>query len=570
MMDNLLSNDPEVSYVHQTNLMGTPPYSTILPPAGYVPSATAQGGTDGDGTLYEVLNPLIAQYASYFNTTTTPYVQLTLGGVGATLADQSAWSGVLAQATPSVSASETGGVVTVTDSGAVAVNVPVTVPPGTTVNGAAFGQAYGGDLSEWLSLGAGASQTLSENVAPVITSAASASSIVGSAFSVTVATTGAPAATLAESGALPSGITFTSNGNGTATIAGTAASGSGGSYPLTITATNASGTVTQSFTLTNSEAPAITSPSTASFSTGVAGTYTVATTGYPAATITESGALPSGLSFTARGNGTATISGTPASGTASAYPVTMTATNSSGSTATLSLTITVTTASAPMITSASTADFSVGQAGSVAITTTGSPAPAITESGALPAGLSFAVNGNGTALISGTPATTGTTGITITASNGISPNATQSFTIVVGRAPAFTSAASASATVGSSFSFTVTTSAYPAPRFGWSNVPAGLTFTGNGNGTATLAGTPATTGTYGMALSAANSYGTARQTLTVTVAQAQAITSAGSVHREEHGRDDEPGLHPDRELARLGVVTVTAAANPPSLIDSPS
>ena len=39
MLQNMLSNNPEVSYVHQTNLMGTPPYTSILPPAGYVPSA---------------------------------------------------------------------------------------------------------------------------------------------------------------------------------------------------------------------------------------------------------------------------------------------------------------------------------------------------------------------------------------------------------------------------------------------------------------------------------------------------------------------------------------------------
>ena len=317
MMQNLLSNNPEVSYVHQTNLMGTPPYSSVLPPANYVPAATAQSGTDGDGTLYEVLNPLIAEYDSYFNPTSTPYVQLTLGGIGDVLADQTAWSGVLAQTAPSATATETNGVVTVTNSGP-AVNVPVTVPAGTTVNGAAFGQAYGGDLSDWVNLAAGATQALTENVAPAITSPASAASIVGSAFSFIVTTTGAPAAALTESGALPSGFTFTDNGNGTATIAGTAAAGSGGSYPITITATNASGSVTQSFTLTNSEAPVITSPATAAFSTGVAGTYTVTTTGYPAPTINESGTLPSGLSFASSGNGSATISGTPASGTPAA------------------------------------------------------------------------------------------------------------------------------------------------------------------------------------------------------------------------------------------------------------
>ena len=48
-----------------------------------------------------------------------------------------------------MTASETNGVVTVANSGS-AVNIPVTVPSGTTVNGAAFGQAYGGELSDWV------------------------------------------------------------------------------------------------------------------------------------------------------------------------------------------------------------------------------------------------------------------------------------------------------------------------------------------------------------------------------------------------------------------------------------
>ena len=42
-----------------------------------------------------MLNPLIAEYDSYFNTN-TPYVQLTLGGIGNALADQSAWAPIQA------------------------------------------------------------------------------------------------------------------------------------------------------------------------------------------------------------------------------------------------------------------------------------------------------------------------------------------------------------------------------------------------------------------------------------------------------------------------------------------
>ena len=62
--------------------------------------------------------------------------------------------------------------------------------------------------------------------------------------------TGVPTPALSETGALPSGVTFTDNGDGTATITGTAASSAFGSYPLTITATNGvSPSGTQSFAL---------------------------------------------------------------------------------------------------------------------------------------------------------------------------------------------------------------------------------------------------------------------------------------------------------------------------------
>jgi len=66
-----------------------------------------------------------------------------------------------------------------------------------------------------------------------------------------VTATGSPTPTLTETGALPSGVTFKDNGNGTATLGGTPASGSGGSYTLTITASNGVGSAaSQSFTLT--------------------------------------------------------------------------------------------------------------------------------------------------------------------------------------------------------------------------------------------------------------------------------------------------------------------------------
>jgi hypothetical protein len=86
--------------------------------------------------------------------------------------------------------------------------------------------------------------------APAITSGASAKVIESTPLSFTVHTTGAPRAALSESGALPTGVSFTDNGTGTAIISGTPAAGSVGSYPITITAANGvDPAATQAFTV---------------------------------------------------------------------------------------------------------------------------------------------------------------------------------------------------------------------------------------------------------------------------------------------------------------------------------
>lgn len=153
---------------------------------------------------------------------------------------------------------------------------------------------------------------LTVDQAPAIISPASATLTVGTAGSVTVTTTGSPAPALTESGTLPSGVTFTDNGDGTATLAGTPATGTGGPYPLTITAHNGiTPDATQSFTLTVDEAPTITSQPSATLMGAVGDSVTVTTTGYPASHLAETGPLPAGVTFTDNGDGTATITATP-------------------------------------------------------------------------------------------------------------------------------------------------------------------------------------------------------------------------------------------------------------------
>jgi hypothetical protein len=374
--------------------------------------------------------------------------------------------------------------------------------------------------------------TLSVTESPSITSADHATFAAGTAGNFLVTTqAGFPVATtVTKTGSLPSGVTFTDNGNGTATIGGTPAAGTAGSYPITITASNGATTnATQSFTLTVTEAPVITSADHTTFVTGTAGTFTVTTSGGAGSVaITKTGALPSGVTFTDNGNGTATLAGTPAAGTGGTYPITITASDGVNTDDTQNFTLTVN--QPPSITSADHDTFSLGVAGSFTVTTApGVPvATTITKTGALPAGVTFTDNGDGTATIAGTPTAAGTFPITITASNGVAPDDTQAFTLTVNQAPAITSADHTTFTVGTAGTFTVTTSPTADTVTETGTLPSGVTFTDNGDGTATLAGTPAagTGGVYNLSFKATNTTGSSTQSFTLTVNEKASITSA--------------------------------------------
>jgi SdrD B-like domain/Right handed beta helix region/Putative Ig domain/Domain of unknown function (DUF4214) len=267
--------------------------------------------------------------------------------------------------------------------------------------------------------------------------------------------------------------------------------------------------------------PAITSGNTATFIVGQANTFQVTTSATPTASLTETGALPSGVTFIDNGNGTATLAGMPNADTGGIYTFTITAANGFAPNATQNFTLTVN--EAPTITSSNAATFTVGQA-STFIVTTGHDFPtatSLTETGALPSGVTFTDNGNGTATLAGMPSA-GTGGIytfTITAANGIAPNATQNFTLTVNEAPTITSGNAATFLVGKSSTFTVTTghdfpTATTLSETG--ALPSGVTFTDNGNGTATLAGIPSAAGTFTFTITAANGVApSATQTFTL-------------------------------------------------------
>jgi hypothetical protein len=84
-----------------------------------------------------------------------------------------------------------------------------------------------------------------------------------------------------------------------------------------------------------------TSPSTAQFTVSTAATpFTVKVTGTPTPSLTA-GSLPSGLAFVDNKDGTATVSGTPAAGTAGEHVISITAHNGAGADVVQKLTLTI-------------------------------------------------------------------------------------------------------------------------------------------------------------------------------------------------------------------------------------
>lgn len=86
---------------------------------------------------------------------------------------------------------------------------------------------------------------------------------------------------------------------------------------------------------------------------------------------------------------------------------------------------------AAAITSPDSVVFLLSQPGIFTVTATGAPTPAISVAGALPPGISFVDNADGSGTFSGTPTAAGSYALTITASNGVGVPAVQAFTLVV-------------------------------------------------------------------------------------------------------------------------------------------
>jgi hypothetical protein len=287
-----------------------------------------------------------------------------------------------------------------------------------------------------------------------------------------------------------------------------------GTGTVNVTVTNpggASATLSNGYTYTNGGTPplTLTSPATATpnpTQTGQVVSFAVGAVSNLGNPLTYTWTFGDG----ANGSGSST---THVFTSVGVFTATATVADNAGNSLTSSVTVTVTNAPPPppVITSLLTASGTVGSGFSYTIT--GSNSPTSFNASGLPAGLSVNTS---TGVISGTPTATGTSNVTLSATNaGGTGSATLVLTInsATPPKPVINSSLTATGTVGSAFSYTITATNSPT-SYNASGLPAGLSVN---TSTGVISGTPSANGTSNVALSATNAGGTGSATLVLTI-----------------------------------------------------
>jgi large repetitive protein len=322
------------------------------------------------------------------------------------------------------------------------------------------------------------------------------------------------------------GITWIINGSSN-TIADTVARG--GTYPAVDQAT---GTTYESSSRqdyvwvlkpssANTNSPVITNGAGAAFIVGTAGSFTAAANALPAASFTESGALPDGVTLSPDGQ----FAGTPAPGSVGSYPITLTASN--GTAPDFHQAFTLAVDQAPAATVASSATLQVGTPVNFPIGVTGIPAPSVQVLGDLPAGVSLTGSTVSSWQLSGTPArgSGGLYSVSFLVSN-FAGSVDPPVTLMVQEAPSITSVPRVTFRTGTNRTFSLTDLGYPSPTFTETGkLPAGVGFSSGGR----FSGKPGAHagGVYPITITGSNGIGpNATQAFTMTVNQPPAFTTA--------------------------------------------
>ena len=326
--------------------------------------------------------------------------------------------------------------------------------------------------------------TLTLNQPPAIQNHIETTFVTGKSKSFTFSATGFPIPEFSITGTLPQGVSWDST---TSTLSGTATENAGGTYGLVVNASNGVGlAASQNFTLTVNQAPVFTNLDHTTFTAGSEGAFTFIATGYPKPTFATTSQLPDGITLdTTTGN----LAGIPAANAGGHYAITVIASNGVGAGTSQSFTLTVN--QAPAFVNLDHATFTAGSEGAFKFISTGYPKPTFATTSQLPDGITLETT---TGNLAGIPAANagGHYAITVIASNGVGTDTSQSFTLTVNQAPAFTSPDNATFTLNEFGSFTVSSESYPAATYTIVDgaLPNGLSLD---YASGVLSGTPANT-----------------------------------------------------------------------------
>tara|TARA_R110000751_G_scaffold11960_6_gene41311 strand:+ start:425 stop:2560 length:2136 start_codon:yes stop_codon:yes gene_type:complete len=175
------------------------------------------------------------------------------------------------------------------------------------------------------------------NSAPVISSTVMNTVVAGTLYSYTLVSSDADGDALTSTAAnLPAWLSFD---GATSVLSGTPAQSDSGDHAITLTVSDGTAEVTQSFTITvtmpiaANNAPVITSSAMTSATVGEAYIYTLTATDADNDTLTMSTTVPSALSWLTFDSATGILSGTPASGDIATTAITLTVTDGTDETA---------------------------------------------------------------------------------------------------------------------------------------------------------------------------------------------------------------------------------------------
>jgi len=332
---------------------------------------------------------------------------------------------------------------------------------------------------------------------------------------------------------LPTGATFTDNGDGTGTFDWTPLFTQSGGYSVTFYASDGSVIDSEVVTITVIEAgnqtPTLTAIEAQSTTENINLNFVV-TAFDPDSTIPglSSTTLPSGASYTDNGDGTATFDWTPDFTQSGSYSVTFYATDGlQTDSEVVEITVVEAGNQTPVLASIGPRATSEGVQllFSVSATDPDATTPSLTTS-TLPTGASFTDNGDGTGDFDWTPDFTqsGSYSVTFYASDGEAVDS-EVVSITVNeegnQAPVLATIGSQSTTEGINLNFDISATDADAttPSFSTSTLPTGASFTDNGDGTGTFDWTPdyVQSGTYNVTFYATDGLAIDSELVVITV-----------------------------------------------------